>query len=172
MSEGQTGEEAWLHEKGVSDALVNQYKSKILDFISTKDSHMAYLMSRRNNGEEIMRPVGTFVSDWTVETLTQHVQPKTKHIMKDANVGYLWVGKDTRDEGIWNPHVVWMHGLAEVITDQEYVSGFYKRRKARTGIGVVHHDDGSTLHYVIKTTPKYVRAEGWHGRNAIVIKNF
>ena len=39
MSEGQTGEEAWLHEKGVSDALVNQYKSKILDFISNKDSH-------------------------------------------------------------------------------------------------------------------------------------
>ena len=34
MSEGQTGEEAWLHEKGVSDVLVEQYKSQILDFIS------------------------------------------------------------------------------------------------------------------------------------------
>ena len=57
-------------------------------------------------------------------------------------------------------------------TDQNYVSEFYKRRQRRTGIGVVHHDDGKTLHYVIKTIPKYVRAEGWHGRNAIVIKNF
>jgi hypothetical protein len=65
-----------------------------------------------------------------------------------------------------------MHGRAEVITDQDYVSEFYERRQRRTGVGVVHHDDGNTLHYVIKTTPKYVRAEGWHGRNAIVIKNF
>ncbi|MDG1990351.1 MAG: hypothetical protein P8J51_03670 [Dehalococcoidia bacterium] len=173
MSEEKTtGEEAWSQEKGLSDVVVAQYKSQILEFISNKNTHMAYLMSRRNNGEEIMRPVGTFVTDWTVETLTQDVQPKTNHIMNDANVGYLWVGKDTRDASLWNPYVVWMHGFAEIITDQDYVRNFYERRKAKTGVGVVHHDDGKTMHYVIKTIPKYIRAEGWHGRNAIVIKDF
>ena len=173
MSEEETtGKEAWSQEKGLSDDIAEQYNLQILEFISDKNAHMADLMSRRKNGEEIMRPVGTFVTDWTVETLTQHVQPKTNHIMNDSNVGYLWVGKETRDNALWNPYVVWMHGLAEVITDQDRVDDFYERRKNKTGVGMIHHDDDTTLHYVIKTTPKYIRAEGWHGRNAIVIKDF
>jgi len=86
------------------------------------------------------------------------------------------VGHETRDEGIysypdkWNPKVVWMQGTVDLIKDQSEVDLFYKMREKKYGRGRAHPPD-ETL-YLMKTTPQYVRAEGWHDRHAIVYKDF
>ena len=166
----------WDKEKGISPDTAGQYKQTIHDFISDRTKCMAYFMSRRKDGREIMRPVSTIVDNWIVHTMTQDVQPKTKHVQNDPIVGYLWVGHETRDEGIysypdkWNPKVVWMQGTVNLIKDQTEVNLFYKMREKKYGRGRAHPPD-ETL-YLMKTTPQYVRAEGWHDRHAIVYKDF
>ncbi len=162
--------EHWDKERGISQEQSDTYKQEIHDFISNKDICMAYLMTRRKDGREIMRPVSTITDNWVVHTMTQDIQPKTTHIKNDPVVGYLWVGKDSRDGHRWNPKVVWMQGKAELITDQSGVDEFYKMREEKWGIGRGHPAE-DTL-FLVKTTPQYVRAEGWHGQNAIIYKEF
>ena len=160
-------------ERGIPEAEAEALRGAILDFISDPSQHMAYLMTRRKDGREVMRPVSTFVENWRVGTMTQDVQPKTKHVRRDPIVGYLWVGQENRKEDRlqrWNPPVVWMQGRAELITDEAEVNAFYARRAAATGKGRSHPPE-ETL-YVIRTEPEYVRAEGWIGQRAIVYKNF
>jgi len=162
--------EHWNKEKGLSQEQSDSYKKEILGFISDKEQCMAYFMTRRKDGKEIMRPVSTIIKDWTVHTMTQDIQPKTLHVKNDPIVGYLWVGKETRDDHRWNPKVVWMQGLAELITDQIEIDNFYKMREEQWGIGRSHPSDD--ILFLIKTRPEYVRAEGWHGQNAIIYKKF
>ena len=96
--EGIEVQSNWDRERGLTDERAEAFRSEILDFISDSSQHMAYLMTRRKDGREIMRPVSTFVEDWIVGTMTQDVQPKTEHVRRDPVVGYLWVGRDGRDE--------------------------------------------------------------------------
>ena len=163
----------WDREKGLTSEQTEALRGQIQDFISDPSQHMAYLMTRRKDGREIMRPVSTFVEGWTVHTMTQDLQPKTKHVQRDPIVGYLWVGHEAREEypgNRWNPKVVWMQGQAEVVTDQSEVDAFYARREKATGTGR-QHPEGETL-YLIRTAPEYVRAEGWAGMHAISFRDF
>ena len=163
----------WDREKGLSSDQSEALRGTILEFISDPSQHMAYLMTRRKNGREIMRPVSTFMEGWTVQTMTQDLQPKTEHVRRDPIVGYLWVGHEAREDypgNRWNPKVVWMQGRAELVTDQSEVEAFYGRREKATGSGR-QHPVGETL-YLMRTTPEYVRAEGWAGMHGIVFKDF
>lgn len=165
----------WETERGVTAEQAESLRPEILRFISDPSRRMAYLMTRRRDGGEIMRPVATFVEDWTVGTLTQDVQPKTNHVRRDPVVGFLWVGRENRADGAgatsaWNPHVVWMRGRAELIEDQQVVSAFIERRRAATGHGRGHSAEDDL--YLIRVTPEYVRAEGWAGMHAIVYRDF
>ncbi len=163
----------WDRERGLTAEQAEGFRAEILDFISDADQHMAYLMTRRRDGREIMRPVSTFVENWVVGTMTQDVQPKTEHVRRDPIVGYLWVGRAERDEYIgdrWNPKCVWMQGRAELVTDQSEVDAFYARREKVLGGGRMHPPE-ETL-YLIRTTPEYVRAEGWAGMHGIVYRDF
>jgi general stress protein 26 len=163
----------WDREKGLTKQLSEELRGPIRDFISDPSQHMAYLMTRRKDGREIMRPVSTFVEGWTVQTMTQDLQPKTNHVRRDPVVGYLWVGREPREEypgNRWNPKVVWMQGRAELVTDQSEVDAFYARREKATGSGR-QHPEGETL-FLMRTTPEYVRAEGWAGMHAISFSDF
>ena len=165
-------ERVWDRERGLGAEQAESYRDAVHAFISDRSQHMAYLMTRRRDGRPIMRPVGTFVEGWRVGTMTQDIQPKTGHVRRDPVVGYLWVGREGRsDWGFgWNPRVVWMQGRAELIEDQGEVAAFYERRAAAGG-NPRGHPPEETL-YVISVTPEYVRAEGWHGSNAIVFRDF
>lgn len=163
----------WDRERGLTSEQAAAFRSAILEFISDADQHMAYLMTRRRDGREIMRPVSTFVEDWVVSTMTQDLQPKTEHVRRDPIVGYLWVGREGREDYVgvnWNPKAVWMQGRAELLEDQSEVDAFYARREKATGSGRMHPAE-ETL-YVIRTTPEYVRAEGWAGMHGIVYRDF
>jgi hypothetical protein len=163
----------WDRERGLTAEQSEAFREEILDFISDRDARMTYLMTRRKDGREIMRPVDAFVENWVVQTMTQDVQPKTNHVRRDPIVGYLWVGRESRPEPPserWNPKAVWMQGRAELVTDQAEVDAFYARREKATGTGRMH-PEGETL-YLIRTTPEYVRAEGWAGMHGIVYRDF
>ncbi len=160
-------------ERGISQEEAEALRETIHDFISDSSQHMAYLLTRRKDGREVMRPVSTFVENWRVGTMTQDLQPKTNHVRHDSIVGYLWVGHENRQEDRfprWNPPVVWMQGRAELVTDPVEVDAFYKRRNTVIGRGRSHPPE-ETL-YLIRTEPEYVRAEGWIGQRAIVYKDF
>ncbi len=163
----------WDRERGLTAEQAEAFRDRIHEFIADRDRRMTYLMTRRRDGREIMRPVDAFVENWVVQTMTQDLQPKTQHVRRDPIVGYLWVGKEERAENVsgrWNPPVVWLQGRAELVTDQGEVDAFYARREAATGIGRMHPAD-ETL-YLIRTTPEYVRAEGWAGMHGIVYRDF
>ena len=162
--------EQWAKEQGLSPEKALEYKQEIHDFITNKEMCMSYMMTRRKDGREIMRPVSTIIDNWVVHTMTQDIQPKTAHIKNDPIVGYLWVGKETRDDNRWNPKVVWLQGNAELVEDQSQVDEFYAMRESKYGIGR-SHSSVDTL-FLVKTKPEYVRAEGWHGQNAIIFKDF
>ena len=69
--------EHWAKEQGLSPEKALEYKQEIHDFISNKDLCMGYMMTRRKDGREIMRPVSTILDNWLVHTMTQDIQPKT-----------------------------------------------------------------------------------------------
>jgi hypothetical protein len=165
----------WATEQGVTTEQAESLRPEILEFLADSSRRMAYLMTRRRDGGEIMRPVATFVEDWTVGTLTQDVQPKTGHVRRDPVVGFLWVGRESRADGAgatsaWNPPVVWMRGRAELIEDQRVVSAFVERRAAAIGHSRNHRAEDDL--FLIRVTPEYVRAEGWAGMHAIVYRDF
>ncbi|PZC40268.1 MAG: hypothetical protein DK305_000952 [Chloroflexi bacterium] len=164
----------WDKEKGLDADSANKFRQEILEFISDSKQSSAYLMTRRKDGREIMRPVSVFVENWVCETITQDIQPKTTHVRRDPIVGYLWVGREHRSDWKANddfrPKVVWMQGVASLIEDESEVNIFYEKREAKKGVGRVH-PEGETMH-LIRTAPQYVRAEGWEGSRAIIYKNF
>tara|TARA_B100000579_G_C22577242_1_gene731747 strand:- start:38 stop:595 length:558 start_codon:yes stop_codon:yes gene_type:complete len=164
----------WDREKGLDADSAEQYRAGILEFISNSKESSAYLMTRRKDGREIMRPVSVFVDNWVCETITQDLQPKTTHVRNDAVVGYLWVGREHRSDWTANddfrPKVVWMQGQAELVESEDAVNAFYDKREKIKGVGRVH-PEGETM-YLIRTHPQYLRAEGWEGSRAIVYKNF
>jgi hypothetical protein len=164
----------WDKEKGLDSDSAEQYRDDILAFISDSKQSSAYLMTRRKDGREIMRPVSVFIDNWVCETITQDLQPKTTHVRRDPIVGYLWVGREQRSDWKANddfrPKVVWMQGQANLVESESEVNDFYKKREERKGVGRVH-PEGETM-YLIRTKPQYLRAEGWQGSRAIVYKEF
>lgn len=163
----------WNRERGADETEAEALRPEILEFIADQSQNMAFLMTRRKDGREIMRPVSAFVEGWTVWTITQDVQPKTTHVKNDPVVGYLFVGQEGRADWQnrrWNPKIVWYQGRAELITDQDEIAKFFERREAAIGSGRSHPPE-DTL-YLMKVTPEYVRAEGWRGSHAIVYKDF
>src|SRR5690606_16514579 len=133
--------EHWARERGVTPDEAQALRDAVLAFLSEPSQHMAYLMTRRKDGREIMRPASAVVEDWVVSTITQDIQPKTAHVQRDPTVGYLFVGKEGRPDWAgrrWNPKVVWLQGVAELVTDQDEVQAFFEHRERTIGSGRSH----------------------------------
>lgn len=167
--------EAYDREREVSPDAAEALRPEILDFIGDRDRSASYLMTRRRDGREIMRPVSTFVEDWVVGTVTQDLHLKTQHVRHDPVAGYLWVGREQRagspPDGAFAPQVVWMQGRAELVEDQDTLADFFRRRTEKLGRPFAHPGDDHTP-YLIRVTPEYVRAEGWAGQRAVIYRDF
>tara|TARA_Y100000817_G_C16743594_1_gene493632 strand:+ start:95 stop:670 length:576 start_codon:yes stop_codon:yes gene_type:complete len=164
-------------EKEVAESISNDLKNEIFLFIRNWQKSRAWLMTRRKDSREIMRPVGSFIDkDWSVGTITQDLHLKTKHIANDAITGYLWVEVDRQRYGRMDfPRNIWMQGQAELIHDEEKVQDFFIQRSAATGRGDAHPADDTYKRILIKTRPQYLRAEGFYKdepMRAIIIRDF
>jgi hypothetical protein len=155
-------------EKPVSDDVAESFRDEILDFISGFNRISSFLLTFRKDGSPIMRPVSTFVENWMVGTITQDLHVKTQHVRNDPRIGYLWVGEG-RNGMEWARKHVWLEGRSQLIEDPDDVEAFFQRRKAATGQGDVHVNDPNFKRLLIRTTPKYLRAEGFAGGVAPVI---
>ncbi|MDG1990137.1 MAG: pyridoxamine 5'-phosphate oxidase family protein [Dehalococcoidia bacterium] len=167
--------EVWDKEKQIDPNDAEQFRSEILDFISKyHSSTLSYLLTIRKNGQPVMRPVSTFVEDWTIYTISQHHQIKVQHVKNNPNVGYLFT-----DNGgpaympLGYTKNVWVSGLCEISNNQDEISDFFKRRESVTGQGDAHPHDDSYTRILFKTKLNYLRAEGFaeHAR-PIVYKSF
>tara|TARA_B110000196_G_C21083318_1_gene633639 strand:+ start:762 stop:1271 length:510 start_codon:yes stop_codon:yes gene_type:complete len=167
--------EVWDKEKQIDSDDAEQFRSEILDFISKyHSSTLSYLLTIRKNGQPVMRPVSTFVEDWSIYTISQHHQIKVQHVKNNPNVGYLFT-----DNGgpaympLGYTKNVWVSGLCTISNDQDEISDFFKRRESATGQGDAHPHDDSYTRILFKTKLNYLRAEGFaeHAR-PIVYKSF
>ena len=68
---------------------------------------------------------------------------------------------------------VWIAGTCEISYDQDEIADFFVRREKATGQGDAHPHDDSYTRVLFKTTPQYLRAEGFaeHAR-PVVYKSF
>jgi hypothetical protein len=164
-------------EKEVSNEISEQLKNEIFLFIRNWKKSRAWLMTRRKDSREIMRPVGSFINqDWSVGTITQDLHLKTKHVQNDSITGYLWIEVDNPRYGRLDfPRNVWMQGQAEVLEDENSVNEFFSKRSMATGRGDAHPQDNTYKRMLINTRPQYLRAEGFfkdEPMRAVIIRDF
>ena len=168
--------ETYDSEREVPGADADALRDEIHAFIANWSQNRAFLMTRRRDGREIMRPVGSFLEGWTANTITQDLHLKTTHVRRDPVVGYLWVEVDGERYGrLQFPRNVWMQGVAELIEDPDEVAAFLERRQAATGRGDAHPHDQSYRRILIRTRPQYVRAEGFYPgepMRAVILREF
>jgi hypothetical protein len=168
--------ETYESEREVPETDAEALSETIREFIANWSGNRAFLMTRRRDGREIMRPVGSFMEGWTANTITQDLHLKTGHVRNDPITGYLWVEVDGERYGRLDfPRNVWMQGRAELVEDPAEVAAFFERRAAATGRGDAHpHDDGYRR-ILIRTRPQYVRAEGFYPdepMRAVILREF
>jgi len=164
-------------EQEVSIEVSEDLKNEIFLFIRDWKNTRAWLMTRRKDTREIMRPVGSFINkDWSVGTITQDLHIKTTHVKNDPITGYLWVEMDSERYGRMDyPRNVWMQGSADLIDDEKEVKNFFDKRSAATGRGDAHPTDDTYKRMLINTKPEYIRAEGFYKDNpmrAVIIRDF
>ena len=162
-----TTSQAYEAEREVSADEGERHREEIRAFISDWDRVATYLLTIRRDGRPLMRPVSAFVEGWTIQTVTQNVHLKTRQVRRNPVVAYLFSGLEARERGN-DPVSVYVQGLAELVEDAAEVEAFYERRSAATGRPRGHPGDTYTP-YVIRTTPQYLRAEGFTGRRHPVI---
>lgn len=132
-----------------------------------------FLMTFRKDGTPIMRPVASFVEGWTIGTITQSLHVKTQHVRNNHRVGYLYVARGGKEGTAWAPKNVWVTGKAELVDDPAEVQRFFERRHATHGVGDMHPDDHGYTRLLIRTTPTYLRAEGFaDAARPVVIRDF
>jgi len=168
--------ETYDSEREVPGADADALREEIRAFIANWSQNRAFLMTRRRDGREIMRPVGSFLEGWTANTITQDLHLKTAHVRRDPIVGYLWVEVDGERYGrLQFPRNVWMQGAAELVEDPGEVAAFFERRAAATGRADAHPADQSYRRILIRTRPQYVRAEGFYPgepMRAVILRDF
>ena len=162
----------WDGEKAVDDRTGESLREEIRDFISRYHAGtLSFMLTLRRNGTPVMRPVSTFVEGWTIGTISQHHQVKVQHVRNNPTVGYLFVDAEGPPYmSLGYTKNVWVAGTAELIEDPEEVADFFRRREAATGQGDAHPHDQSYTRLLFRTTPTYLRAEGFaeHARPVIL----
>ncbi|MDA0256954.1 MAG: hypothetical protein O3C25_04335 [Chloroflexi bacterium] len=154
-------------ERAVSEEQAEGLRAEILAFMADGDNVAKYLLTYRRDGRARMRPVGAYMDGWHIQNLTQDVHLKTGHVRRDPRVGYLFSGMSGRDRGN-DPVSVFVEGVAELIEDQDVVMSFLRWRAGKQGLdpGYPH---GDFVPLLIRTTPLYLRAEGFSGRRHPVV---
>ncbi|ETX08825.1 MAG: hypothetical protein ETSY2_03080 [Candidatus Entotheonella gemina] len=167
--------EVWDREKRIDAEAGEKYRRAIHGFISQyhRDT-LSFLMTTRKNGLPMMRPVSTFVEGWTIQTISQHHQVKLTHVRNHPIVGYLFTdaeGEPYNDLGYTKN--VWIAGRCEIVEEPDEIQAFFQRRLAATGIGDAHPHDQSYRRVLMKTTPEYLRAEGFaEQQRPVIYKTF
>lgn len=120
-----------------------------------------YMFTMRKDGSPHGRPVSAFVEGWTVGTISQGEHLKNTHIRNNPTVAYLFTelnpapGQPLR--------TVFLQGTCEILDDPEVLNDFYKRRVEAGGTPDGHPDE-DWVRLLLKTTPRFVRAEGFLGQ--------
>ncbi len=161
-------------EKELPAEMAAQLRPEIQAFVQQYQKVPSWLMTFRKDGRPVMRPVSTFVEGWTVQTITQDIQPKTKHIRNNSTVAYLWVDNQPHHNNrLMVPKNVFLEGTAELIEDDEVVQEFFARRLRIHNHGDAHPGDPDFRRILMKVTPRYLRAEGWvEGSAPVIIRDF
>lgn len=167
--------EVWDREKRIDAEEGEKYRKTIHDFISQyHKGTLSFLMTTRKNGLSMMRPVSVFVEGWTIQTISQHHHVKLAHVRNNPIVGYLFTdaaGEPYNDLGYTKN--VWISGCCEIVEDPDAIQTFFQRRSAATGIGDAHPHDPSYRRVLMKTTPEYLRAEGFaEHQRPVIYKTF
>ncbi len=165
--------EVWDREKRIDAEAGEKYRKAIHDFISRyHQGTLSFLMTTRKHGLPMMRPVSAFVEGWTIQTISQHHHVKLTHVRTHPIVGYLFTdaeGEPYNDLGYTKN--VWIAGRCEIVEEPDEIQAFFQRRLAATGIGDAHPHDQSYRRVLMKTTPEYLRAEGFAEHQRPVIYN-
>ena len=166
--------ETYEKEKEVDWGTAEKLIPEVHAFISQFNQIPSFFMTMRKDGRPLMRPVSVFVEGWQMETITQDIHLKTKHVQRNSTVGYLWVDKVARPGAPdWIPKSVWINGTAEVIEDANEINRFFERRQNATGSHDLHPTDHGYRRILIRTTPTYLRAEGFaEAARPVVIRDF
>ncbi len=155
--------EAWDREKRMDAEAGEAYRRAIHAFISQyHQGTLSFLLTTRQNGLPMMRPVSTFVEGWTIQTISQHHHLKLTHVRRQPIVGYLFT--DAAGEpynALGYTKNVWIAGCCTLIEAPEAIAAFFHRRAAATGQGDAHPHDHSYRRVLMQTTPEYLRAEGF-----------
>ncbi len=155
-------------ERAVAIDEGERHREEILAFMADWDHVAKYLLTYRGNGRPRMRPVNAYMVDgWHIQTVTQDVHFKTAHVRRDSRVAYLFSGMSPRDRGN-DPVSVFVEGVAELVEDQAIVRPFLRWREEVTHTGENNPGD-DYVPYLIRTTPLYLRAEGFSGRRSPVV---
>ena len=156
-------------ERPVSSDEANAALGEIQEFIQRGFPDVACFMTTiRKDGQPSMRQVGSFVTGWSVETATQPWHVKNWHIRRNPSVTYLFVELTATPYRM--ARNVMLQGTCEIIEDPAALADFDIRRVARTGRSLP-----GTIHerWLLKTTPTYMRAEGFTGpRSPVILTEF
>ncbi len=170
MAEGReetrTGQK-YDSERAVSEEEAEGYRAEILAFMADWDDVAKYLLTYRRDGRARMRPIGAYMDGWHIQNLTQAAHLKTGHVRRDSRVAYLFSGMRGRERGN-DPVNVFVEGVAELIEDQDVVRSFLRWRAGKLGLDP-DYPRGDFVPLLIRTTPLYLRAEGFTGRRHPVV---
>ncbi|MCZ6876170.1 MAG: pyridoxamine 5'-phosphate oxidase family protein [bacterium] len=153
----------WDRERPIDLVEGETYREAIHSFISQyRSGTLSFLHTTRKNGLPAMRPVSTFVEGWTIQTVSQHHHVKLTHVRNNPLVGYLFLDAEGEPyNALGYTKNVWVAGRCEIVDDPDEIEAFFQRRAAATGQGDAHPQDQSYRRILMKTTPAYLRAEGF-----------
>lgn len=159
----RTRKDVLEEEREASPDEAARIREEVLELMRRPSTEVAkYMITMRKDGRPHGRPVGAFVEGWTVGTISQGEHLKNTHIRNNPQVAYLWT--ELHPEPDARTKTVWMQGTCEIIDDPEEVLDFFKRRVAAGGNPDGHPDEDWTR-LLLRTTPTFVRAEGFFGNN-------
>ncbi|MCS6802988.1 MAG: pyridoxamine 5'-phosphate oxidase family protein [Chloroflexota bacterium] len=144
---------------GVRGEAAEVYRDSIYQFIQQRRPMVAcFLTTTQRSGQPVTRQVGAFLDGWRVGTITEPESVKVAHIRRNPLVSYLWVELTPAERG--PARNVLLLGECTIDDDPERVYDFLVRRAAARGWPA---PERRTDRWLLWTTPRLVRAEGWVG---------
>lgn len=156
-------------ERRVAPENAEDARGEIQEFIGRRFPDITcYMITLKKDGTPSIRQVSTFVEGWTVGTISQSTHIKNLHIRRNPNVTYLWT--ELKAGEFRSAKNVWLNGTCEIVEDQAEVQAFLERRAAAYGQPL---GESKYLRYLLRTTPTYLRAEGFTGpRRPVILTEF